>query len=77
MAKNIIVEKTAKKLDVPEYKVLQVLSSFFELVTEDIENKKYRGAYMRRLGKFIVKPKRVKMLEEQEKVRNGNKIRNN
>ena len=71
--KNIIVEKTAKKLDIPEYKVSQVLSSFFELVIKDIESKEYRGAYLRRLGKFVVKPNRVKMLEERN---NGDKIRN-
>lgn len=71
MSKNIIVEKTAEELDIPEYKVNQVLSSFFELVLNDIENKEYRGAYMRRLGKFIVKPKKVEMLEKKH---NGDKI---
>lgn len=69
--KNIIVEKTAEKLDIPEYKVTQVLSAFFELVIDDIESKNYRGAYLRRLGKFVVKPNRVKMLEERK---NGDKI---
>jgi len=77
MSKNIVVEKTAKKLDIPEYLVTQVVNSFFELIVEDIESEEYKGSYCRRLGKFIIKPNRLKMLKEKEELRkNGDKIRN-
>lgn len=69
--KRIIIERTAKKLNMPELKVYQVVASFFEVVVEDIESEEYKGSYCRRLGKFVIKPNRLKMLKEKE---NGNTV---
>ena len=79
MSKNIVVDRTAKKLEIPEYLVNQVVNSFFEIVVEDIESEEYRGSYCRRLGKFVIKPKRLQMLEEKKlkKQQNGNTVRDN
>lgn len=75
--KHIIIERTAKKMDKPEYQIQQVVNSFFEIVVEDIESGTYRGSYCRRLCKFVVKPQRLKMLEAKKLKRDGNKIRDN
>ena len=77
--RNVVVERTAKKLDIPEYLVTQVVASFFSVVVEDIESGTYRGSYCRRLGKFVIKPKRLQMLEEKKlkKQQNGNTVRDN
>lgn len=75
--KNIVVERTAKKLNKPEYQIQQVVTAFFEVVIEDIESEQYKGSYCRRLGKFVIKPNRVKMLKERKlkKEKDGNTIR--
>tara|TARA_R110002126_G_scaffold159220_2_gene306595 strand:+ start:44 stop:343 length:300 start_codon:yes stop_codon:yes gene_type:complete len=78
MSKNVVINRTAKKLDLPEYHVIEIVNSFFELVVDDIESKEYKGSYCRRLGKFIIKPNRLKMLKEKQKLKeDGDKIRDN
>jgi hypothetical protein len=69
---TVVVERTAKELDKPEYLINQVVASFFEVVVKDIESETYKGSYCRRLGKFVIKPNRLKMLKEKK---DGNTIR--
>jgi hypothetical protein len=66
--KDLALIRTAKKLDVPEYAINQVVQSFFEVVTEDIESATLKGSYLRNLGKFIIKPTKLKKLMEEGKI---------
>lgn len=61
---DIIAERVAILLDVDEEVVLKVLREQFDFVREEIENKNYRTIHLHYLGKFTVKPSRLKWLKE-------------
>ena len=59
---DIIVDRVATLLDVDEEVVLHILREQFDFIKEEIENKNYRTVHLHYLGKFTVKPSRLKWL---------------
>jgi len=65
---DIVLKRTAKKLGLPEKIVYDVTYSLFNYVHKLVEAKEYEGFYFRYLGRFIVKPFRLKKaLEAKER----------
>lgn len=64
--KDLSLAKTAKECNIREDKLQEIVNTFFEVVSNDIETKKFRGSYLRRLGKFVIKPKRLEKLNSEE-----------
>lgn len=62
---NIIIDRVAEKLDLPRYEVSKVVTSLCGFIFDIMEEGKFEGFYMRRLGKFIVKPNRLKKIKEK------------
>jgi hypothetical protein len=64
---NIIIDRVAGKLDIPRYEVSKIVTSLCGFIFDMMEEGKWEGFYMRRLGKFIVKPNRLKKIKEKVK----------
>jgi hypothetical protein len=64
---NIIIDRVAEKLDIPRYEVSKIVTSLCGFIFDMMEEGKWEGFYMRRLGKFIVKPNRLKKIKEKVK----------
>jgi hypothetical protein len=64
---NIIIDRVAGKLDIPRYEVSKIVTSLCGFIFDVMEEGKWEGFYMRRLGKFIVKPNRLKKIKEKVK----------
>ena len=60
---NKVVKRVAKKLDLPEYKVWEVVHSVCRFIAKTMEAGKWEGFYMRFFGKFIVKPRRLEHMQ--------------
>lgn len=71
---DIVMKRTADKLGIPEYKVYDVVYSLFEYVHNLIDKKEFKGFYFRYLGRFVVKPYKLKRLVEKHGSINGEQI---
>ena len=60
-----VIRETAKELGVPEYVVHDVAHSMFSTVAEDIKRGTLKGTKVQYLGKFVVKPSRRELFEEE------------
>jgi nucleoid DNA-binding protein len=60
---NAVIKRVAKKMDIPEYKVWEVVHSVCRFITKEIESGNWDGFYMRFFGKFVVKPKRLEYMQ--------------
>lgn len=57
---DIVLKRTSMKLGIPEYKVYNIVSSVFEFVNNLVSKGEYEGFYFKYLGRFIVKPFRLR-----------------
>ena len=57
---DIVLKRTSQKLGIPETKVYNVVSTVFEFMHDLVGKGEYEGFYFRYLGRFIVKPFRLK-----------------
>ena len=60
---NIVVKRVAKKLNLPEYRVWEVVHAVCSSISKTIEEGKWQGFYMRFFGKLVVKPKRLEYMQ--------------
>lgn len=60
---NIVVKRVAERLDMPEYKVWEVVHSVCRSISKTMEAGEWQGFYMRFFGKFVVKPKRLEHMQ--------------
>ena len=68
----IPLKRAAEKAEIPEYRMQNIVDSFFAVLANDIESENFKGVLCRNLGKFVFKPKRV---EHIQKLKNGKNIR--
>jgi nucleoid DNA-binding protein len=73
---NIIIEKVAKKLDLPRYEVSKIVNSLCGYIFDLMEEGTFEGFYMRYLGKFIVKPKRLETMQKKLKEKQERELEN-
>lgn len=73
---NIIIEKVAKKLDLPRYEVSKIVNSLCGFIFDLMEEGEFEGFYMRYLGKFIVKPRRLETMKKKLKEKQERELEN-
>ena len=71
---DIVMKRTAQKLNLPEYKVHSVVYCLFEYVHGLVENNTLQGFYFRFLGKFVIKPYKLKRIVDKYGNVNGKDI---
>ena len=62
---NLVVKKVAKDLDIPEYRVWEVAHSVCKYAASIMEEGNWGGFYMRFFGKLVVKPARLRYMQEK------------
>lgn len=72
---DIVMKRTAEKLGLPEYKVHSVVYVLFEYVSSIIEKGTLQGFYFRFMGKFVIKPYKLKRLVDKYGSVNGKDIK--
>jgi hypothetical protein len=64
---NIIIDRVAGKLDIPRYEVSKIVTSLCGFIFDMMEEGKWEGFYMRRLGPNRLKKIKEKVKEKQER----------
>jgi hypothetical protein len=65
---DIVLQRTAVALGVTERQVYDIVRSVFEFMHELVDSGNYEGFYFRYLGRFIVKPYRLRRILEAKGV---------
>jgi hypothetical protein len=63
---DIILKRVSLKLGISQYIISDVVRSVFEYVHNMVGEREYEGFYFKYLGKFIVKPFRLKRVLESQ-----------
>jgi hypothetical protein len=70
---DIVLQRTAVALGLTEKQVYDISRSVFEFMHELVESGNYEGFYFRYLGRFIVKPYRLKRILEAKSKKKSKK----
>jgi hypothetical protein len=65
---DIVLQRTAASLGITEREVYNIVRSVFEFMHELVDSGNYEGFYFRYLGRFIVKPYRLRRILEAKGV---------